>query len=161
MFTSVGEALKYIRDHEIAMVDLKITSLTGQWLHVSIPARQFTEGYFEEGVGYDGSSGSGFGRVESGDVDWLMKRFTREKLRPEAADALVRIGGKEVAARIWRIIEQGGGESWIIQRSVYVLRRLTNLHVNYLESSRERLTPRQLRYIKDVLSFVYGKRFPE
>ncbi len=68
MFATVAEALKFIKDQQIAMVDLKIVGLAGQWLHVSIPARQFTEDYFEEGVGYDGSSGSGFATVESGDV---------------------------------------------------------------------------------------------
>lgn len=68
MFASVTEALKYVKDHAIDMVDLKIGSLGGQWLHITIPARRFSEGYFVEGVGYDGSSGSGFGRVESGDV---------------------------------------------------------------------------------------------
>lgn len=68
MFASPHEAIRYIQDNDVAMVDLKIVSLAGHWLHVTIPAREFTAGYFEEGVGYDGSSGSGFGRVESGDV---------------------------------------------------------------------------------------------
>ena len=69
MFASSAEALKYIKDHQIVMVDLKIVSLSGQWLHLTIPARQFTQKHFEEGVGYDGSSGSGFTTVESGDVN--------------------------------------------------------------------------------------------
>jgi len=50
------------------MVDLKVTALTGQWLHVTIPASGFTQKHFEEGVGYDGSSGAGFSKVEDGDV---------------------------------------------------------------------------------------------
>ena len=69
MFASVAEALKYIKDNQIAMVDLKIVGLLGQWLHLTIPARQFSQKHFEEGVGYDGSSGSGFTRIESGDVN--------------------------------------------------------------------------------------------
>ncbi|MCK4342666.1 MAG: type I glutamate--ammonia ligase [Phycisphaerae bacterium] len=68
MFTSVADALKYIKDHKIALVDLKIVSLGGRWLHLTIPAREFSEAHFDEGVGYDGSSGSGFSKVESGDV---------------------------------------------------------------------------------------------
>ncbi len=71
MFTNVNEALKYIKDNQIAMVDLKIVGLAGQWQHITIPARNFSAAYFEEGVGYDGSSGSGFGKVESGDVSAL------------------------------------------------------------------------------------------
>jgi len=69
VFTSAAEALKYIKEHAIAMVDLKIVGLSGQWLHLSIPARQFSMQHFTEGVGYDGSSGSGFTTVESGDVN--------------------------------------------------------------------------------------------
>lgn len=76
MFASAGDALKYIKDNEIAMVDLKIVGLRGQWLHLTIPARQFDQKLFVEGVGYDGSSGSGFGRVESGDVNALARPET-------------------------------------------------------------------------------------
>ena len=81
MFESPSEALKYIADHDIAMVDLKVVGITGQWMHLTIPANRFTEKHFEEGVGYDGSSGSGFGKVESGDVS----------ARPEPTAAFARI----------------------------------------------------------------------
>ncbi len=79
MFDSCTEALKFIADKEIAMVDLKVVGVAGQWLHITVPARNFTEKHFEEGVGYDGSSGSGFGEVESGDV----------AARPEPGSAFV------------------------------------------------------------------------
>ncbi|MHC4065060.1 MAG: glutamine synthetase beta-grasp domain-containing protein, partial [Planctomycetota bacterium] len=68
MFASAAEALKFIKDNEIEMVDLKIAALGGQWLHVSIPAQKFTSEIFEQGIGYDGSSGSGFSSIESGDL---------------------------------------------------------------------------------------------
>jgi glutamine synthetase len=68
VFASSSEALKYIENQEIAMVDLKVVGIEGQWLHITIPARNFGERHFVEGVGYDGSSGSGFSKVESGDV---------------------------------------------------------------------------------------------
>ncbi len=68
MFATSEEALKFIAGNEIEIVDLKIAGLAGQWMHVSIPARNFTQAMFEDGVGYDGSSGSGFSKVESGDV---------------------------------------------------------------------------------------------
>ncbi len=76
MFASVGEVLKYIKERQIALVDLKIVSIGGQWLHVTLPAHRFSQGHFEEGVGYDGSSGSGFGKVESGDVSALPRPET-------------------------------------------------------------------------------------
>ncbi len=69
MFGSFAEALKFLSDHDIAMVDLKIAGLLGQWLHVTIPAKSFSQKHFEEGVGYDGSSGSGFTTIECGDVN--------------------------------------------------------------------------------------------
>jgi len=76
VFASAAEALKYIGDNDIAMVDLKIVGIAGQWLHITIPARQFAQKHFEQGVGYDGSSGSGFGSVESGDVAALPRPET-------------------------------------------------------------------------------------
>ena len=68
MFQDAAEALSYIAEHEIAMVDLKIVGIAGQWMHITIPAQEFAQQHFEDGVGYDGSSGAGFGKVESGDV---------------------------------------------------------------------------------------------
>jgi glutamine synthetase len=68
VFDSAAEALKYIKEQDIAMVDLKIVGIAGQWLHVTVPARQFAQNHFDAGMGYDGSSGAGFGKVESGDV---------------------------------------------------------------------------------------------
>ena len=68
MFATADESLKFIKDNEIETIDLKIASLDGRWLHVSIPAGKLTAALFEEGVAYDGSSGSGFTSVENGDV---------------------------------------------------------------------------------------------
>ena len=68
MFASAEETVKFIKDKKIEVVDLKITTLVGNWIHVTIPARTFTHHHFEEGVGFDGSSGSGFTKIESGDV---------------------------------------------------------------------------------------------
>ncbi|MFH1416658.1 MAG: glutamine synthetase beta-grasp domain-containing protein, partial [Planctomycetota bacterium] len=68
MFASTREALKYIAEQHVAMVDLKIVGVAGRWMHITIPARNFTQKHFEEGVGYDGSSGSGFSTIEAGDV---------------------------------------------------------------------------------------------
>jgi len=68
VFASADEAVKYIQDHEIELIDLKIAALTGRWLHVTIPARGITASLFESGVGFDGSSGAGFAKVESADL---------------------------------------------------------------------------------------------
>jgi len=76
MFDGAEAALQYISKNNIAMVDLKIVTISGRWLHVTIPAQNFTEKHFEEGVGYDGSSGAGFGKVESGDVAAIPRPST-------------------------------------------------------------------------------------
>lgn len=100
-------------------------------------------------------------RVDNRDIDWFMNLFVQQRTRPEAVDALVQIGGKEVAARIWKIIKDGTDSPWLMQRCIYVLNKLTNIHINYIESSRSRLSRNQLRYIKDVLVFTFGKKFDE
>lgn len=68
MFEGVDEALAYAREHDISCVDLKICGLAGEWLHLSVTTREFTEKVFEDGVGYDGSSVRGFGELECGDL---------------------------------------------------------------------------------------------
>lgn len=68
MFEHADDALDYVSREGVEFVDLKIATVAGRWLHVTIPADRVGPWLFERGVGYDGSSGSGFGRVESGDV---------------------------------------------------------------------------------------------
>jgi glutamine synthetase len=68
VFDSATEAIQYIAEHDIVMVDLKVAGVAGQWLHITIPASNFTEKHFEEGVGYDGSSGAGYGHAVDSDV---------------------------------------------------------------------------------------------
>ena len=52
MFAGADDALKYIADNGIAMVDLKITAVGGQWLHVTIPATSFGELHELVGLGH-------------------------------------------------------------------------------------------------------------
>lgn len=100
-------------------------------------------------------------RVAEEDIDWLVNQMMKRDAKPEVADALLQIGGKALAARIWRLLQQGDLATWQLQRCVYVLSELTNVHINYIHSSRKYLTQKQMNYIKDVLTFVYGKRFPK
>lgn len=68
MFENADEAMAYIRENDIALVDLKIGGLCGEWLHFSFPPREMTPAFFDDGVGFDGSSVRGFGRTERGDL---------------------------------------------------------------------------------------------
>lgn len=68
MFESVDAALAYIREKRIDLVDLKIGGLSGEWRHITVPAREITPVFFKEGVGFDGSSVRGMGNTEHGDL---------------------------------------------------------------------------------------------
>ncbi len=99
-------------------------------------------------------------KVAEQKIDWLLEQLMKKRVRPEVSDALLQIGGRALAARIWRRLQQGDLATWQLQRCVYILGRLTNVQINYIYSSRKYLTEKQMGYIKGVLTFVYGKRFP-
>ncbi len=67
MFAKLDEALAFIRDHEVAMVDLKFCDLWGRWHHVTVPASRFDAELMDRGIGFDGSS-VGFKSISSGDM---------------------------------------------------------------------------------------------
>ncbi len=53
---------------EVQMVDFRFTDLPGQWQHFSIPAHQLDEEFFEDGIGFDGSSIRGFQEIHESDM---------------------------------------------------------------------------------------------
>ena len=129
MFDTAQEALKFEKDNNVDMVDLKIIGLGGQWLHITIPAHQLTEKHFEEGVGYDGSSGSGYSSVESGDVVRACCPVKRRLgVRPDAARVRVAPSGdeqadngrhvREVARPIRREVERRANGAAIVDREL-------------------------------------------
>jgi glutamine synthetase len=67
MFKDFQEARRHIEKAGVRMVDLKFVDLWGGWHHVTVPASQFDEALYEEGLGFDGSS-VGFKTVSSGDM---------------------------------------------------------------------------------------------
>ena len=67
MFETLDEAQSFIREHRIAMVDLKFCDLWGRWHHVTVPGAKFSPGLMAEGVGFDGSS-VGFKSISAGDM---------------------------------------------------------------------------------------------
>jgi glutamine synthetase len=50
------------------IVDLRFSDLPGLMQHFSIPARELTEGIFEDGIGFDGSSIRGFQEIQESDM---------------------------------------------------------------------------------------------
>jgi glutamine synthetase len=67
MFADVQEAIRYVEQHCIRLVDLKFCDLWGRWRHVTLSAHLLDEKLMQDGVGFDGSS-VGFKSVEAGDM---------------------------------------------------------------------------------------------
>lgn len=67
MFTTFDQAIAYIQEQKIKMVDFKFTDLWGRLHHITIPSSQFTPSVMTEGIGFDGSA-VGLKSVKSGDM---------------------------------------------------------------------------------------------
>ena len=62
------EIMKFVKDKEVKVLDLRFTDLPGLWHHVSYPIDQFSEASFEEGFGMDGSSIRGWAAIHESDM---------------------------------------------------------------------------------------------
>lgn len=67
MFKKLEDAVKFIKENDVRMIDIKFTDMFGKLYHITIPSRKFSLKTVKEGIGYDGSS-IGFKEVESGDM---------------------------------------------------------------------------------------------
>jgi glutamine synthetase len=68
MFSDLTQVERYIREHDVRMVDLKFCNLFGGWHHISLPAGHATTQVLEEGIGFDSSSTPGFKELQAGDM---------------------------------------------------------------------------------------------
>ncbi len=62
------EVLKMIADNEVKFVDYRFTDTRGKEHHVSVPAKAVSEGTFEQGHPFDGSSIAGWKGIEASDM---------------------------------------------------------------------------------------------
>ncbi|MGB0740908.1 MAG: glutamine synthetase beta-grasp domain-containing protein, partial [Planctomycetaceae bacterium] len=65
---SPREVLALCRQREIQAIDLRFTDFCGTARHVTIPAVQLTEGHFEHGFSFDGSSMRGWQAIHESDM---------------------------------------------------------------------------------------------
>jgi glutamine synthetase len=65
---AVKNVMAMIKKHNVKMIDFRFTDLPGQWQHFSIPANQFDEKIFSEGLGFDGSSIRGWQSINESDM---------------------------------------------------------------------------------------------
>lgn len=67
--SSPTDVRQMIEKFGVQMIDMKFTDVFGQWQHFSLPVSQFDEhAFFEEGLGFDGSSIRGFQSIEASDM---------------------------------------------------------------------------------------------
>ena len=80
--------LTLIKDNDIRWVDLRFTDTRGKEQHVSIPATQVDEDFFEDGKMFDGSSISGWKGINESDMI-LMPDDSTSIIDPFTDDATV------------------------------------------------------------------------
>ena len=80
--------LTLIKDNDIRWVDLRFTDTKGKEQHVSIPATEVDEDFFDEGKMFDGSSISGWKGINESDMI-LMPDDSSSVLDPFTDDATV------------------------------------------------------------------------
>src|SRR3712207_396522 len=56
MFANSDELLKYIKDEDVEMVDVRFCDLPGVMQHFTVPISSFTQSVFDDGLNFDGSS---------------------------------------------------------------------------------------------------------
>ena len=78
--------LNLIKDNDIRWVDLRFTDTRGKEQHVSIPASQVDEDFFEDGKMFDGSSIAGWKGINESDMN-LMPDDSTSIIDPFTDDA--------------------------------------------------------------------------
>src|SRR3970040_2079200 len=56
------------REAGVHVIDVRFTALPGTWQHFSLPVRELSEGMFEDGLGFDGSSIRGVRQIHESDM---------------------------------------------------------------------------------------------
>ena len=70
MSKSVKDIMELIEENDIKMVDFKMVDINGQFRHVTIPAKNFSEDTMKSGIGFDASN-YGYAVVEKSDMVFI------------------------------------------------------------------------------------------
>ena len=76
MFQTPQEALNYIQENKIQIVDLKFIDMPGIWQHLSLYHDQIDESAFTDGVPFDGSSIRGWKAINESDMTMVIDPTT-------------------------------------------------------------------------------------
>src|SRR5918994_7238565 len=71
VFNNQDEVFKYISDEGVKYVDVRFCDLPGQMQHFTVPASEFSEDVFTNGLAFDGSSITGFQSINESDMTLL------------------------------------------------------------------------------------------
>ena len=71
MFSNSDEILRYVKDENVEMIDVRFCDLPGVMQHFTVPASSFTEDVFTDGLAFDGSSIRGFQAIHESDMSLL------------------------------------------------------------------------------------------
>lgn len=63
-----AEVIKFIKDYEVEFVDLRFLDFIGSWQHFTIPVDEVDKNFFENGLGFDGSSIRGWKAINASDM---------------------------------------------------------------------------------------------
>ncbi len=76
MFQTPQEALNYIKENKIQIIDLKFIDMPGIWQHLSLFHDQIDETAFTDGVPFDGSSIRGWKAINESDMTMAIDPTT-------------------------------------------------------------------------------------
>ncbi len=65
---SLEKAQKFARENNAEYIDIKFSDLPGKWHHITLPVSSLEQSLIDHGVGVDGSSLTGFAKIERGDM---------------------------------------------------------------------------------------------
>ncbi|PXA76408.1 MULTISPECIES: type I glutamate--ammonia ligase [Auritidibacter] len=71
MFSTSEEILAYLKDEDVAFVDVRFTDLFGGMHHFNLPAKAVDNDFFESGQLFDGSSIPGFATIAESDMQLI------------------------------------------------------------------------------------------
>lgn len=63
-----AEIIKFIKEYEVEFVDLRFLDFIGSWQHFTIPVGEVDKNFFENGLGFDGSSIRGWKAINASDM---------------------------------------------------------------------------------------------
>ena len=98
---SVENVMKFIKDKDVKFIDLRFTDTRGKEQHLGVPTSNFSEGVFEYGLMFDGSSIAGWRPINDSDMALLpdpetavLDPFMQETTLIIRCDVVVPVTGK-------------------------------------------------------------------